>query len=104
MTPYEELIRDFAYERRDFERRPMTNAELAVIANAYPSEIIAEPLGEYSDMVVTSLKQGGHAEMGAVVIGIMKGKARAFIAKDVRAARAELDEEERIDSRFEVSA
>jgi hypothetical protein len=102
MNAYEELIRDFAYERRDFERAPMTNKELAVIANAYSDEIIAEPLGDYYEMVVTTLKEGGgYAEVGAVVLGIMKGKARAFIKKDVQAARATLDEEERADSEYE---
>lgn len=106
MTPYEELIRDFAFERRDFARTPMTNKELAVIAAAYSDEIIAEPLGDYYQLLVTVLEEpgNGYAEVGATVLGVMKGKARAFIAKDVVAARAQLDDEERVDAEFERGA
>jgi hypothetical protein len=105
MTPYDDLIRDFAFERRDFNRQPMTNKELAVIADAYPGEIIAEPLGDFYGHVVSVLKEGAsQAEVGAVVLGIMKGKARAFIAKDIRAARAQLDAEETEDREYEKGA
>lgn len=102
MNDYESFLRDCAFNARNFEREPLTGAELSMLLGVWP-DLLDEALGGGGMPMVLvrmNLESGDRMGMGCLVTVCLREKAMAYIAADLRRARLDHEEETRIDMRF----